>query len=154
MDDLGLMCGEENRRHDVRAADLYGFDYVEVGEKQSDLTVYFLGKAPPKIERRNVSIRGGRRISGIVVTGLRVIRQKDPTFDDYLELTVDKSGDFSTYRLSLVKLDENGEQTDAPLDGFDPRYAAVEFSFKAGCPSDLDCKTEPACLPEAGPAPE
>jgi hypothetical protein len=154
MADLGLMCGEEHRRHDARAADLYGFDYVEIGEKQSDLTVYFLGKAPPKIERRNVSITGGRRISGIVVTGLRVIRQKDPTFDDYLEVTVDKSGDFSTYRLSLVKLDENGEQTDAPLDGFDPRYASVEFSFKAGCPSDLDCKTEPACPPEVGPAPE
>src|SRR3954454_18350367 len=99
MDDLGLMCGEEHRRHDVRAADLYGFDYVEIGEKQSDLTVYFVGKAPPKIELQNVRISGGRRISAIAVTGLRVVRQKDPTFDDYLEVTVDKSGDFSTYRL-------------------------------------------------------
>jgi hypothetical protein len=149
MDDPGLICGDEGRRDDVRAADFYGFDYVEVGEEQSDLTVYFLGKAPPKIERENVRINGGRRI-----TDLRVLRQKDPTLDDYLKVTVDKPGDFSTYSLSLVKLDEDGNQTDAPLDGFDPRYASVEFSFKAGCPSDLDCKTDPACPPETGPTPE
>ena len=43
MDDLGLICGDENRRDDVRAADLYGFDYVEVDEGQLGLTVYFLG---------------------------------------------------------------------------------------------------------------
>ena len=154
MDDLGLICGEENRRDDVRAADLYGFDYVEVGEDQTDLTVYFLGKAPRKIERANLRIAGGRRIIDVVITNLHVVRQKDPTLDDYLEVTVDKPGDFSAYHLSLVKLDENGEQTDEPLDGFDPRYASVDFSFKAGCPNDLDCKTDPACPPAVGPAPE
>lgn len=154
MDDQCQACGEDNRRDDVRAADLYGLDYVEIGEAQTDLMVTFLGKAPPKIERRNVSIAGGARITGIAVTGLRVVRQKDPTLDDYLEVTVDRPGDFSTYRLSLVKLDENGDQTGVPLDGFDPRYASVEFSFKASCPSDLDCRTEPSCPPAAGPAPE
>ena len=154
MDDQCLTCGEDERRDDVRAADLYGFDYVEVGEEQTDLTVIFLGKAPPKIERRNVRITGGRRITGIAVTGLRVVRQKDPTFDDYLEVTVDRPGDFSTYRLSLVKLDENGDQTEMPLDGFDPRYASVGFSFKASCPSDLDCRTEQSCPPETSPVPE
>jgi len=154
MDDQCQACGEDNRRDDVRAADLYGLDYVEIGEAQTDLTVCFLGKAPPKIERRNVSIAGGTRITDIAVTGLRVVRQKDPTLDDYLEVTVDKPGDFSSYRLSLVKLDENGDQTGVPLDGFDPRYASVEFSFKASCPSDLDCRTEPSCPPAAGPAPE
>ena len=154
MDDQCQACGEDNRRDDVRAADLYGLDYVEIGEVQTDLTVTFLGKAPPKIERRNLSIAGGARITGIAVTGLRVVRQKDPTLDDTLEVTVDRPGDFSTYRLSLVKLDENGDQTGVPLDGFDPRYASVGFSFKASCPSDLDCRTEPSCPPAAGPAPE
>ncbi|MGK9169286.1 hypothetical protein KXR53_23430 [Inquilinus limosus] len=154
MDDQCLTCGEDDRRDDVRTADLYGLDYVEVGEAQTDLTVTFLGKAPPKLERRNVRITGGRRITDVAVTGIRVVRQKDPTLDDYLEVTVDKPGDFSTYHLSLVKLDENGDQTDTPLDGFDPRYASVGFSFKAGCPSDLDCRTEPSCPPQIGPAPE
>src|SRR5262249_15389368 len=154
MNDLGLTCGEENRRDAGRAVDFYGFDSAEVGEDQTDLTVYFLGKAPPKIERANLRIEGGRRIFDVVVTNLHVVRQEDPTLDDYLEVTVDKPGDFAAYRLSLVKLDENGEQTDKPLDGFDPRYASVEFSFKAGCPSALDCKTDPACPPAVGPAPE
>jgi hypothetical protein len=154
MDDAGLTCKEERRRDKVRAADLYGFDFVEIGEKQTDLAVTFLGKAPPNIERGNVRISGGRRIRDIVVTDLRVVRQRDPTLDDRLEVTVDKPGDFSTYSLRLVKLDEGGNQTDTPLDGFDPRYASVDFSFKAGCPSDLDCKADPVCPPETGPAPE
>jgi hypothetical protein len=154
MDNAGLTCREERRRDRVRAADLYGFDFVEVGEEQTDLAVTFLGKAPPNIERANVRISGGRRVRDIVVTDLRVVRQRDPTFDDRLEVTVDKPGDFSTYRLRLVKLDEGGNQTDAPFDGFDPRYASVDFSFKAGCPSDLDCKADPVCPPEIGPAPE
>lgn len=154
MDVLDLTCRDEKRRDDVRAADLYGFDYVEIGEDQHDLEVFFLGKAPPKIEKANLRVAGGRRITGIAITDLRVRRQRDPTLDDYLEVTVDKPGDFSPYRLSLVKLDEYGEQTDEPLDGFDPRYASVEFSFKASCPSDLDCKSEPVCPPMAGEAPE
>jgi hypothetical protein len=154
MDDPGLTCADEGRRDDVRAADLYGLDYVEVGEEQTDLTVYFLGKAPPKIQRENIRIGGGRRITDAVVTDLRVVRQKDPTLDDYLKITVDKPGDFSNYRLSLVKLDEDGNQTDAPLERFDPRYASVEFSFKAGCPSDLDCKIDSACASETGATPE
>src|SRR5215470_6113182 len=137
MDDTGLTCKEERRRDNVRAADLYGLDFVEVDETQTSLDVTFLGKAPPNIGRANVRISGGRRVRDVVVTDLRVVRQRDPTLDDRLEVTVDKPGDFTTYSLTLVKLDADGGQTDMPLDGFDPRYASVDFSFKAGCPSTL-----------------
>src|SRR5260370_14757220 len=41
-----------------------------------------------------------------------------------------------------------------PYRGFDPRYTCVPFSFKAGCPSDLDCKVAEVCPPEVQPAQE
>lgn len=45
-----------------------------------------------------------------------------------LRLRVEKPGDFALYKLSL-----QGPQ-------FDPYYNDVPFSFKANCPSDLDCE--------------
>ena len=69
-------------------------------------------------------------------------------------LTVDRPGDFSTYKVCVVELDEHGHPTYQPLSGFDPRYACLEFSFKAGCPSDLDCKPQPLCPPEKREEPE
>jgi hypothetical protein len=150
----GLWCRDERRRDDVRAASLYGLDYIEVSDDQVTLHVWFLGKAPAAITRENVRIRGGRRIRDIQVTDLRVERRADPTLDDSLDVTVNKSGDFSTYTLTLVRLDEHGRPTDEPMEGFDPRYDEVAFTFKAGCPSDLDCKTEPVCPPPERVEPE
>jgi hypothetical protein len=62
-----------------------------------------------------------------------------------MDITVDRPGDFSTYVLRVV---ESGGSL-RPMRGFDPRYSTLEFSFKAGCPSDLDCKPETGCVPEA-----
>jgi hypothetical protein len=149
-----LTCKDEQRRHDVRAATLNGLDYLEVSDDQRALTVYFLGKAPDGIVKENVRIDGGRRIRNIRVIDLRVDRQDDPEVDDCMTLVVDRAGDFSTYRLCLVEVDERGRPTDQPLSGFDPRYACLEFSFKAGCPSDLDCKAETICPPEPHAEPE
>ncbi len=154
MNDPDLSCKEEHRRDDVRAASVFGLDYVEVSEDQLTVSVYFLGKAPQKIEKANVLIRGGRRIRDVQVVNLRVRRQADPTLDDYMEVVVDKPGDFSTYTLSVVKLDAQSHPTDQPLDGFDARYDEVKFSFKAGCPTDLDCKMQPVCPPPERTEPE
>lgn len=154
MNDPGLHCRDERRRDDVRAARLHGLDFVEVSDDQLILHVWFLGKAPATIRKENVRIRGGRRIRDIRVTDLRVHRRADPALDDSLEVTVDKPGDFSTYTLALVRLDERARPTDKPMEGFDPRYDAVAFSFKAGCPSDLDCKIEPVCPPPERVEPE
>jgi hypothetical protein len=52
-----------------------------------------------------------------------------------------------SYTLSVVQLDDHGHPTDQPMDGFDRRYDEVSFTFKAGCPSDLDCKVLPVCPP-------
>jgi hypothetical protein len=154
MSDPDLSCREERRRKVVRAAPLFGLDYAEVSDDQRTISVYFLGKAPARIDAANLRLVGGRRIRDVRTVSVRLHRQSDPTRDDYMDVTVDKPGDFSTYTLSVVALDERGHQTDQPLDGFDSRYDAVSFSFKAGCPSDLDCRTETVCPPALRAEPE
>lgn len=148
-----LYCTQELRRKAVRRAPLFGLDFVEVSDPRR-LDVFFLGKAPKKVQAANVQISGGRRIRDIHVTGVRVHRQKDPALDDWLEVSLDRTGDFSDYTLGLVKLDEQGRPTGEPMDGFDSLYSSVIFNFKAGCPTDLDCKQHPACPPPQRTQPE
>ena len=154
MNDSELTCQDERRREDVRKAALFGLDFVEVSDDQLTLEVFFLGKAPAQIAKANVVITGGSLITNINVANLIVHRQSDPDFDDYLEVRVDKYGDFSTYTLSLVALDKNGLPTSDPMAGFDPRYDSIEFTFKAGCPSDQDCKPQSVCPPPPLDQPE
>lgn len=145
--DTRLVCQDDARRATVRARDFNGLDYLEVSDDQRELTVYFLGPAPEGIGIWNVEICGGVRERDLAVTGVRLCPQTDRERDNCLVVTLDRPGDFSTYCLCLVNLPE-----DAP---FDPRYRCLEFSFKAACPSDLDCKVEPACPAQAPlPAPE
>src|SRR5690242_18648895 len=112
MDVSDLICREQDRRSDVRAAALYGLDYVEVSDDQRQLEVFFLGRAPQQLDMANVRISGGRRVTDIRVTDLRIFRQRDPTLDDRLEIDLDRYGDYSTYTLSLVETDRNGNPTD------------------------------------------
>ena len=169
------ICIGEERRESVRAASLNGLDYVEVtGDDQRTIAVYFLGKAPPAIEveghprppitKRNVRIEGGRRIWNVRVVDVSIHRNEHPREDDWMEITVDKAGDFSPYTLRLVETDDRGHpiidrdkfgrEQFRPFHGFDPRYAKLEFSFKPGCPADLDCKVEQICPPEKRVEPE
>ncbi len=135
--------------------DLNGIDYIEVDESdQRILHVHLLDKAPENITKNNVRIDGGRRIRNIQVKEVQLCDPDDPDLADCLEVTVDKAGDFSTYTLCLVVADEHGRPTDIPLHGFDQRYNCIDFSFKANCPSDLDCKTEDTCPPTVLPEPE
>lgn len=161
----GLVCQNEQRRHEVRkTTSLNGLDYLEVSDDQLTLEVYFLGKAPPLIEKENIRIEGGRRITNIHVLDIEIFRNEDPEADDCLTVSVDKPGDFSPYRLRLIEIDAQTKQALTRLDaqgslhylamaGIDPRYDSLEFSFKASCPSDLDCKNSPVCPPEKCDAP-
>jgi hypothetical protein len=147
VNDPNLSCRDERRQEDVRAASLFGLDYVEVVDgQQQTLNVFFLGKAPRSIGKANVVLTGGRRVRDVQIKSVSVKRQPDPTLDDYLEVQVTKAGDFSTYTISLVKT-VDGRPTNEPMDGFDPRYNQVRFSFKASCPTDLDCKQPCPCPP-------
>src|SRR5580765_1778983 len=153
MSQTALTCKSEQRRERVRSSPLMGLDYLEVSPDQMTLTVYLLGNAPEQIEPANVLIKGGERITGIQVTGVTVTAETDSA-DAYLTISVDKYGDFSNYTLCVVELDDHGRPTQAPMSRFDPRYACLDFTFKAGCPSDLDCKAQPVCPPPQRAEPE
>lgn len=143
-----LYCRDDGeRRRLARAAPLNGFDHLEVSDDQRHLTVFFLEKAPDWITARHLRLEGGQRVRGIRVLEVKITRRDDPEQDDCMTVTVDQPGDFSNYTLCVVALDEAGKPTgQAPVD-FDPRYTCLCFSFKAGCPSDLDCKLGPVCPP-------
>ena len=144
-----LVCTDERRRQLVRQRQGNGLDYVEISDDQLTLTVFFLAKAPPDVTVANVRIDGGRRIRDIRVTGVTMCRVEDPDLDDCMRVTLDRFGDFSTYRLCLVEPGPQGRPGDQPMRGLDPRYSCAEFSFKVGCPSTADCAAESPCPPPA-----
>jgi len=155
------LCEVDLRRRLIREQhdfygrpNLNGIDYIEVSEDQYSLQIYFLGKAPKPISAKNIVITGGQRITGIRVVDIDACRMSGKGLDDCLTVTVDKWGDFSDYTLRLVELDKRGYPTNRPLRGFDRRFAQIVFSFKVGCPSDLDCLAESACLPAPLPQPD
>jgi hypothetical protein len=148
------LCDVDLRRQLVRAQhdshgrpNLNGIDYIEVSEDQLSLHIYFLGQAPKSISKKNIVITGGRRITGIRVIDIDVCRVSGKDLDACLTAMVDKLGDFSDYTLSFVELDKHGQPTNRPLRGFDSRLSQIVFSFKAGCPNDLDCLVQSTCVP-------
>lgn len=134
----------------MRAQGHNGLDYLEVSGDQRILTVFFLLKGPAELTRNQVRIEGGRRIRGIRVLDVRMCRLDDPTRDDCMQVRLDRPGDFSTYRLRLVRSDDDPR----PPAGIDSRYAELTFSFKVDCPSELDCLPASEATPEPRPAPE
>jgi len=149
-----LDCRDERRRNDVRRADLNGLDYLEVADDGRTLTVFFLGKAPRRIDRGNLRVAGPRGARRVVVDDVVVHRNPAPDVDDCIDVRLAAPGDFSTYTLRVVQADRLGRPTARTLPGFDPRYDHLTFSFRAGCRGDLDCKPESACTPAHPPEPE
>jgi hypothetical protein len=125
---------------------LNGIDFLEVEDGQTTLTVTFVHDldivptAP--LTRDNVEIKGGVRIPDPKVLQVAAV-------GNILRVTVAAPGDFSPYVLRLVKSAAGGD----PPDGIDPLLSEVEFSFKAGCPSDADCRQVQECPPEPESAP-
>ncbi len=130
------------RRAKVRAAQLGGIDAVEVSDDGLLLTVTFLGKAPHGLGPENIRIDGGRRITGITAVDVSVEREEDPELDDRLYVTLDRAGDTSRYRLSLVETDPYGRPGTEPFRGFDQRYHSAGFAFRPDCPTPFDCKED------------
>ncbi|MGW1605166.1 putative baseplate assembly protein, partial [Streptomyces eurythermus] len=146
------MSAGATRRAKVRAARLNGIDAVEVSDDGLLLTVTFLGKAPGGLGPENVRIDGGRRVTGLTAVDVSVEREEDPELDDRLHVTLDRAGDTSRYRLSLVEADPYGRPGTEPYHGFDQRYAGAEFAFWPDRPSPFDCADtgeDDAALPAA-----
>ncbi len=151
-------CGTSLRRQRVQDSDadmgggvlLNGIDFVEVLDSDApsaDLRQRLLDIAFLKpdglglLDTDNFAITGGVRITGIEVTG--VAAQPD---GKTLRLTLNTSGDFSPYLLSLRQSVIDPE----PPFNMDRQLSSVEFGFKVECPSDFDCKP-PAPPPPARP---
>ena len=142
-------CGSDRRRRLVRESmSLNGIDYLVIEPDQATIRVHFLhdlpGSGPGAIPSQpvagltaaNVLVDGGTRIEPIAVTGVA-------TAGAVLTVTVDRPGDFSEYRLSVV--DDDPDRS--PLAGFDPQLSAIRFTFKVDCPTGFDCVSDEDCPP-------
>ncbi len=126
------------------SATLNGIDFVEItSAAQTSLRVHFLNTVavePTLAGASPVTITGGESVPSVPV---EPITAADWGFDDAgrptLELRTPFPGDFSFYRLAI---------SSTALDAY---YASARFTFKAGCPSDLDCAPAGQCdLPPGG----
>jgi hypothetical protein len=138
-------CSDQFRRSAVRSSALNGIDFIEVidheapteDQRQRLLTLHFVNDIQgAALTKDNFLIEGGERIRNIVVV------DTNPGAEAHtLDVEVDKAGDFSKYTLRLIQDPQHLE----PPAGYDPRLAAIDFSFKVECPSDFDCKFPLIC---------
>ncbi|MFE2725547.1 putative baseplate assembly protein [Kitasatospora sp. NPDC059327] len=124
--------GDDRRRARVRAAGLSGIDGVDVreGGRGDHLVVTLLGEAPPGLTAANFRVDGGQRITGIAVLEVRRHTDGEGRSRHRLLLRVDRPGDLSVYRLSVVRTDPHGRPGTEPHPGFDRCYASTEFTFR------------------------
>jgi hypothetical protein len=124
-----------------------GIDYVEVAPldpaKPNDkpvVRVTFMRPLPAAgfPSRSQVTIDGGERIAVVPVLATAV----DPSDAHTLLVTVDRLGDFSSYRLTVAS------SVAHPLD---PQLSGVDVLFHVDCATRFDCKP-PDAPPSAGPA--
>lgn len=155
--------GEAVRKDPV----LNAIEYLEVldddapaGSARQRTIILRCYKPVTGLDADNVRIEGGTRIRPVAIewafpadtiAGEGVLTPAETTFvatlDDPTQLLVirtDTYGDFSTYTLRLVA----GVGLDPPPANFDPILSAVDFSFKAECPTPFDCKPTCTCPPE------
>lgn len=137
-------CSNKNRRALVlQHRTLNGIDYLEV-ETDADNCVkrllITLLKPVGNISLipSQVRITGGSSTAQVHAVSILAIGDGTPRV---LAVELDRSGDFSTYTLSLVA----DSSTSDPPQGFDPQLSTVDFSFKAGCPTVGDCLPSICC---------
>jgi uncharacterized phage protein gp47/JayE len=124
-------------------ATLNGIDYVEVASSQTQLFVHFLNAVAVQgtLHGQHVTITGGEVITTVAVDPIddQAAWSTDSEGRPVLALTVAAPGDFSTYLLTLFS------------NSLDPFFSAALFSFKANCPTTLDCATPAPACPEPPP---
>jgi predicted phage baseplate assembly protein len=146
-------CSNKNRRALVLQSTLNGIDYLEVVRTDPDcgkqLSLTFLNDARSiSLTPSQVQITGGAS-SAAQVTVLSVSPGTNAA-SRVVTVELDKSGDFSTYTLSIVA----GAGITDPPSWLDPQLSTVCFSFKAGCPTVADCAPDNCCPPDTGPEPD
>jgi hypothetical protein len=136
---------KDRRQVLLESTTLNGIDFVEVASPdQRTLRVHFLNHVALAGTVSAPLISGGETIRTVAVQPIDDAADwsVDSEGRPILTLTAAVDGDFSLYTLSL-------EST--LLDAF---FAQSVFSFKAACPSDVDCEaTSPPCPPLDGNPP-
>lgn len=150
-------CKNPKRLQEVKKhPTLNAIDYLEVLDSLAPVSAYALRqrillvhcvKPITGISKANVRIEGGVRravnVTNVWVASTAgspitlssdILDNDDP--ENVLIVKTDSIGDFSTYKLKLVRSAVSDEQPD----GFDPILSQIEFSFKVECPSDFDCR--------------
>lgn len=116
-----------------------GIDYVEVAADQTELYVHFLNAvavAGTLTGQTPVTITGGEVIQSVTVDPIEQATafSADSEGRPILTLSVAAPGDYSTYQLTVSST------------VLDPFFSSVAFSFKASCPTELDCAVPaPTC---------
>lgn len=133
-------CNDKQRRDLVlQTRGLNGLDYLEVlgpAGCGNQLALTFLKNARGlALTPANISLTGD--------TALQATAILPTTSEDPLMVTVQLSGtgDFSPYTLTLVASQTNSD----PPAGIDPQLNSATFSFKAGCPTPVDCLQQQCC---------
>ena len=153
------MAGEDRLTLLLEQNGVTGIDFVQVvdPEDQTVLRVFFLidpdklndpivntAALPADVPTTTVKIKsvsGGERLAEVPVvrTTYKQVALNGET-RTVLEIQTAEPGDFSIYRLTII---------DEPKHRIDRFFNGVEFSFKQGCPSLLDCRRpEHECPPE------
>ncbi|MDD4160959.1 MAG: hypothetical protein PHW87_00600 [Methanothrix sp.] len=137
------VCNDERRKLEIaRDEKLTGIDYLEVSEDQRKLYIYFIpslvdGKEPiPEgINILNIRIAGGSKITNVRAEKVEGHLPGENKLTVWVKDDISSSGvgDFSTYTLKLVNLEDA-----------DPIFSKIDFSFKINCPKDSDCRAEEA----------
>jgi Baseplate J-like protein len=140
---------KDRRDRLITSTTFNGIDFVEIASSdQKTLKVHFLNTVIVQGTITDLEITGGETIPKIAILNPTTIN--DPTHwttesvtgQPILTLTVAAPGDFSRYMLTLKS---------TSLDSF---FSQITFSFKALCPSDLDCETPvPVCPPDESDIP-
>src|SRR5262249_39068578 len=150
------MDPKNRRTRVVESTSVNGIDFVEiVDDLQTVLRVHFLnavgGPTPPApsvplvptLDDPPFTITGGERIPTVAV---QPIQDADWALDDghlVVTLRVAAAADFSWYTLTIHQ--QSALPAGSPQ--IDPFFGASVFSFKARCPSDLDCQPAAAACP-------
>ncbi|MBD0260131.1 MAG: hypothetical protein ICV83_30810, partial [Cytophagales bacterium] len=120
-------------------ANVTGIDFIYVHPDQTTLDVYFLASGlalPIPLDAEDIDIYSNE-------PGLPPIKVASPGWTvvegrNVLRLVAAQPGDFTVYTFRINDL------------RIDPFFNDVSFSFKANCPSDLDCQPPgPDCPPDA-----
>ena len=159
--ELGPICRDAKRRADILAHPvLNGIDFVEYERRplaihKHVLVVTFLKPLPdpPHSDPDGaygltlpanlglVIIQGGTRIVNIRPLQVSLVGGR-------LEIAVSEEGDFSTYVLALGWSLQPDGTFQQQIPALDVQFSIAPINFKAGCPTDFDCRELEICPPE------